>query len=132
VDESVNALYFLASVIARGVEFKVVDGQVYARDRAQPLTADERGLVVALMPLIRGLLIQQLPDHRAEHACDGFAAAAGAALCEQCAYSIADHFWRRCGDCRFFVGASNDASCRRCGVPRLEHLASASRTETSS
>jgi len=128
-----NALEFLATLRTRGVEFKLVDGQVYIRDRASPLTDDERGLICALRTTIRALLIQQLPDRRGEHACDdGFEAPAGAALCERCAFSLPDHFWRRSGDCVFFAGAATEATCRRCGVPRLEHLAGTSKTQAPS
>lgn len=120
-----NALELLLAMGERGVEFWLVDDEVRFDDHGRPITGDERSLLRALKPQIRALLIQLLPQRRAEHACDGFDAAPGAALCERCAYGLGDHFWRRCGDCTFFTGAASEATCRRCGVPRLEHLTGA-------
>jgi len=127
-----TALDLLVDLRARGVTFSVNGDRVRVHDPDRTVSDNERGLVRALKPQLRGLLIQQLPDRRGEHACDGFDAAAGAALCEQCAYSLPDHFWRRIGACTFFAGAASEALCGRCGVPRLEHLAGTSKTEAQS
>jgi len=120
-----TALEFIASLLARGVTFSVNGDRLHVSDPGHTATPNERTLLAALKPMIRALLIQQLPGRRGEHACDGFDAAAGAALCERCAYGLPDHFWRRSGACVFFAGAPAEATCRRCGVPRLEHLGAA-------
>ncbi len=127
-----NALELLASLHARGVRFMLDDaaGRVRVHDPDRTVSDDERGRVRALKGQIRALLLQRLPDHRGEHACEGFDAAPGAALCERCAYGLPDHFWRRSGDCVFFAGAPTEATCRRCGVQRLEHLGAAAAPKT--
>jgi len=120
-----TALDLLADLRARGVRFSTDGDRVRVHDPDRTVSDNERGLVRALKPQLRGLLIQQLPDRRGEHACAGFDAAPGAALCERCAFGLPDHFWRRHGACVFFAGASTEATCRRCGVPQLEHLGAA-------
>jgi len=119
----VNALEFLIDLAGRGVTFTTGDGgRVRVRDPENAITVDEREFLRALKPMVGALLRQPLPARRGANACDGFDAPAGAALCVRCAWGIGDHFWRRCGDCTFFVGSADEASCRRCGIPVLEHL----------
>ncbi len=117
-----NALDLLLAVGRRGVRFACEGDRVRVVDPECRLTGDERGLLRALVPTLRVLLTQRLPDRRGDTACGAFEAATGAVLCEQCAFGIADHFWRRCGECTFFVGNADAARCRRCDAPRLEHL----------
>lgn len=117
-----TALDLLLHVGQRGVRFTCEADRVRVVDPERRITEDERSLLRALVPELRSLLKLRLPERRGDTACGAFEAAAGVALCERCAHSIADHFWRRCGDCIFFVGAADAARCRRCDAPRLEHF----------
>jgi len=118
----VTALELLLDLGRRGVRFAFEGDRIRVVDPECKASADERGLLRALVPELRALLRQRLPDRRGDTACDAFEAADGVALCERCAFGIAEHFWRRIGDCTFFFGSADEPVCRRCGVPQLEHL----------
>jgi hypothetical protein len=118
----VTALGLLIELGRRGVTFSLEGEGLRILDPAKTLSDGERELVRALKPQLRSLLAQRLPARRGDAACEGFEAAPGAALCERCAWGIADHLWRRAGNCAFLLGDADAKTCRRCGAPRLEHL----------
>lgn len=72
-----TALDLLADLRARGVRFSADGDRVRVHDPGRTVSDNERGLVRALKPQLRALLIQQLPNRRGEHACNGFDAAMG-------------------------------------------------------
>lgn len=119
-----NALEFIAGLLTRGVSFAVVGDRLRVYDPGRSTTPTERALLGALKPTLRGLLATELPAERPQAPCPGFNAAAGVALCRTCGHSLPEHFWRR-STCEFFAGApATNASCRRCGIPWLEHVGS--------